>query len=72
MSGSKNAKTVQYRYQNTVLETVYDLDGTHPVPVKDSVVTLRNGKRYKIIIVNLKSGAKNEIPVFDVAAEELK
>lgn len=72
MSGSKDAKTVQYRYQNTILETIYDLEGVHPVPVKDGVATLKDGKRYKIINVNLKTGAKNEVPLFDVVAEEIK
>jgi hypothetical protein len=66
-----NAKTVQYRYQNTIIETVYDLEGTHPIPAKDGVVTLK-GKRHKIINVNFTSGAKGEIPVFDVVAEEME
>ena len=66
-----DAKTVQYRYQNTILETIYDLEGIHPVPVKGGVVTLKDGKRYKITNVNLKVGAKDEVPVYDVVAEEI-
>jgi hypothetical protein len=48
------------------------LEGVHPVPAKGGIVTLKDGKRYSITNVNLKTGAKDEVPVFDVVAEEIK
>ena len=67
---SSNAKTLKYRYQNTVYHTVYDVDGSEPIPVKDGIVVIK-GKNYKIVNVNLNSGAKGQVPWYDIVVEEI-
>jgi hypothetical protein len=68
---SSAAKQVQYRYQDKIFETVNDLDGTHPVPENSNVVILGNGKRYRIILFNITTGAKDQLPFYDVVVEEI-
>jgi hypothetical protein len=68
---ASTVKLLQYRYQNTIYETVDDLDGSQPIPMKDGIVVLK-GKKYKIVNVNFTSGAKNQVPWYDVVVEELK
>jgi hypothetical protein len=65
-------KQVLYQYQQTVYETVEDFDGTYVVPAKDQLVTLKNGKRYKVNAVNKTIGARSQIPAYQVFVEELK
>jgi hypothetical protein len=69
---SSTAKVLKYRYQSTIFDTVYDLDGSKPIPVKDGIVLLKDGKNYKIVNVNFSSGAKGQVPWYDVVVEELR
>ena len=67
---AREPKQVLYQYQQTVYETIDDFDGTYKVPVKDQVVTLKDGKHYKVIAVNKTIGAKRQIPAYQVFVQE--
>ena len=63
-------KHVRYRYQERVLEELYDSNGTQAVPAKGEVVTI-GGQDFEVVAVNLTQGAKKQVPSYDVFVQEL-
>jgi hypothetical protein len=62
--GAKDAKQFVYRYNGDVKseEVEQDLDGEIVVPQKDQVI-VRNGKRLKIVHVNIQSSLSKSGPI---------
>lgn len=63
----KSAKQIVYRFNGDANSEEVDLDsfGEMEVPAQGGVIE-RKGKRWKVVAVNVETGAKAELPVLRV------
>lgn len=71
--GITMARHIRQRYlddHDNLVEEVEDPDGSHPLPVKDSVIFL-GGRRYKIASVSFDLDVPNRLLKYDAMVREV-
>ena len=71
--GVTMARHIRQRYlddHDNVIEEVEDPDGSHPIPVKDSVIFL-GGRRYKIDWVSFDLDVEHRLLKYDAMVRQV-